>query len=74
MSMEIDPLDHAADVTREAAERQINEIRKRASVEINGPGWCLICNADVYPVTVGHQTVVPRWCSPECRREWELDE
>jgi RNA polymerase-binding transcription factor DksA len=61
---EADWIDHAANVTQEAADRSILVIRKQdAKIDTSNPsGKCLSCGD-----TVGNER---RFCDSECRDDW----
>lgn len=41
---------------------------KASKININGDGKCLVCGNDVGVTVIGGNSVIGRWCSPECAR------
>lgn len=61
------------DVTTERMEaelaRRLAEERAKAPVSIEGPGWCLSCEAPLDPDPL--TDITPRWCGAGCRDAWQ---
>lgn len=62
--MSADFLDDASEIENNERERLIQKARRQP--KILATGHCLWCN-----IEVEHGR---RWCSPECREDWELDQ
>lgn len=58
----MDDIDRAGDLIDMVNEQLIKQARDRP-LEAEATGECLFCGEDVKPGV--------RWCSPECRDDWE---
>lgn len=59
----MDDIDRANDQVDKETEQLINQARK-SQPEAAATGACLYCGDEVKPGF--------RWCSPECRDDWEM--
>ncbi len=68
MTTEADDLDHAANMTLEATNREIRRLRAEAEKvdTSNQSGLCWFCDAET-----GNGR---RWCDTGCRDDWEKDQ
>lgn len=64
-----------ADLSDERQQRlldaAIENAKKKAQVNIEGSGICLVCEGEVMPIVSGNRSIVGRFCSTECRDRYD---
>lgn len=63
----MDDLDKSAKDSQIISDAAVRNIRDNANkLEVKGTGYCLFCGAKM-------KDIRRRWCSAECRDDWEKD-
>lgn len=62
-----------ANETTEVFLRASLDKHKNQNSNLSGDGFCIWCGDKVYPIVANLKLITPRWCSKECRDDYEVE-